>query len=71
MGYTYDNQYRTTGKSYNGQTAFTYVYDAYGNLARTTDLVNNITYTYQYDMVGRVTGMDSTQGQSIRIAYDE
>ena len=71
VGYTYDNLYRTTGKSYDGQTAFTYVYDAYGNLARTTDLVNNVTYTYQYDMVGRVIGMDSTQNQTIRVAYDD
>ena len=71
VSYTYDNLYRTTGKSYDGQTAFTYVYDAYGNLARTTDLVNNVTYTYQYDMVGRTTGMDSTQGQTLRVSYDD
>ena len=71
VSYTYDNLYRTTGKSYDGQTAFTYVYDAYGNLARTTDLVNNVTYTYQYDMVGRTIGMDTTQGQTLRVSYDD
>lgn len=70
VSYTYDKWGRTTEKKYNDQAAFRYVYDAYGNLARTENLINQTTVNYQYDMIGRPVGMNSSDGQSLRISYD-
>ena len=58
------------GKGYDGETAFQYTYDSYGNLARTKDLSTQEIQEYQYDLAGRLVGMDSSTGQTLRISYD-
>ena len=70
VGYAYDKWGRTIEKKYNDQAAYRYVYDAYGSLARKESLLDQTVTDYQYDMIGRIVGMDSTDGQTLRIAYD-
>ena len=70
VGYTYDKWERMVEKKYSDQAAYRYVYDAYGSLARKESLLDQTVTDYQYDMIGRIVGMDSTDGQTLRIAYD-
>ena len=70
VNYFYDKWGRRTGKGYDGEIAFQYTYDSYGNLARTKDLTTQEIQEYQYDLAGRLVGMDSSVGQTLRISYD-
>jgi hypothetical protein len=45
-------------------------YAGYGNTVRHEDLLNQVNYSYNYDMIGRLVGMNSSLGQSLRISYD-
>lgn len=66
----YDEEYRMTSQKYNGKTVYMNTYDSYGNVASQKDLLNGVTYRYQYDLIDRLTGMDTTHGQTLRVAYD-
>ena len=66
----YDKNYNIIEKKYNGESAFKYTYDAYGNTVRHEDLLNQVNYSYNYDMIGRLVGMNSSLGQTLRISYD-
>ena len=54
--YSYDNKERLVGKSFNGTPAVSYKYDAMGSLVETEDLLNNISFKTQYDLINRITG---------------
>lgn len=45
-------------------------YAGYGNTVRHEDLLNQVNYSYNYDMIGRLVGMNSSLGQTLRISYD-
>ncbi len=61
-GHYVENEYdyfdRITGVKYNGTKLFSYVYNSDGLVSRHIDNVNNKTYNYNYDMLGRVQRMD-------------
>ncbi len=66
--YTYDAANRLTGKSYSGNSD-SYGYDSEGNL--TSALNNNISITYTYDALIRLTNKTvTTWGKSISYTYD-
>ena len=69
--YSYDNKERLVGKSFNGTPAVSYKYDAMGSLVETEDLLNNISFKTQYDLINRVTGVTSSDGGEYRISYDD
>lgn len=50
---------------------FTNTYDNYGNLVIREDHRNSITSNYQYDLIGRIVGADTTDGMTLRTAYDD
>ena len=56
----YDYYDRITGVKYNGTKLFSYVYNSDGLVNRHIDNVNNKTYNYEYDMLGRLQRMDVT-----------
>ena len=70
MGYEYDKYGRVTGKTYNGATQFTWKYDNLGNQQEHMDRANGIKYVYQYDLIDRLVGVDASNGQQQRFAYD-
>ena len=69
--YSYDSRERLIGKSFNGTPAVSYKYDAMGSLVETEDLLNNISFKTQYDLINRVTGVTSSDGGEYRISYDD
>lgn len=66
----YDYFDRITGVKYNGTKLFGYVYNSDGLVSRHIDNVNNKTYNYEYDMLGRLQRMDVTGGDSILYKYN-
>ena len=42
-----------------------------GSLVETEDLLNNISFKTQYDLINRVTGVTSSDGGEYRISYDD
>ncbi len=73
-GHYVENEYdyfdRITGVKYNGTKLFSYVYNSDGLVSRHIDNVNNKTYNYNYDMLGRVQRMDVSDGNSILYKYN-
>ena len=69
--YSYDSRERLIGKSFNGTPVVSYKYDAMGSLVETEDLLNNISFKTQYDLINRVTGVTSSDGGEYRISYDD
>ena len=69
--YSYDSRERLIGKSFNGTPAVSYKYDAMGSLVETEDLLNNISFKTQYDLINRITGVTSSDGGEYRISYDD
>ena len=68
--YEYDNQDRLISEAVNGTTTRTYIYDKQGNTARTTDHLTNVTTTYIHDLIGRISGIKSSDGQTSNFIYD-
>ena len=69
--YSYDSRERLIGKSFNGTPVVSYKYDAMGSLVETEDLLNNISFKTQYDLINRITGVTSSDGGEYRISYDD
>ena len=68
---SYDESDRLISEAYNGTTAYTYSYNTEGYLGKATDIPLGITTYYDYDLVGRVTDVDSTDGVSSHFTYNE
>ncbi len=47
------------------------IYDNYGNVIAHKDLINGVTYEYQYDLIDRLIGVDTNEGLAMRTSYDE
>ena len=50
---------------------YTNTYDNYEKLVRHEDHQNGVSYDKEYDLIGRVTAMNSSDGQILRVAYDD
>ncbi len=68
---TYDNSDRIISEAYDGTVAYSYAYNTEGYLGKVTDHELDITTYYDYDLVGRVTDVDSTDGVSSDFSYNE
>ena len=68
---TYDDSDRVIGEAYDGTTAYTYSYNTEGYLGKTVDIGLGVTTYYDYDLVGRVTDVDSSDGVSSDFSYNE
>lgn len=66
----YDEYDRVIAVKQNGTISFKYEYDASGRVYKMTDLVNNKTYTYTYDLLGRTTKQNSSDGSVIKNTYN-
>ena len=71
VGYTYDSNDQTIEKKYNDSVMFKYKYDKLGNLAQSQDLVNNTTFSYQYDLSKRLMGISGSNNQKTNYSFDE
>ena len=69
--YEYDNQDQLVSEGVNGTTARTYIYDKQGNTAQTTDHLTNVTTTYTHDLIGRISRIKSSDGQTTNFIYDK
>lgn len=54
----------TTQKLYSAE------YDNYGNMEEYQDHCNSISYHYQYDLIGRLLGIETSNGFVNRVSYD-
>lgn len=70
IGFTYDMFDRVTAKSYNDIVKARFRYDKFGNLYETQDLFTNVTFRYNYDLIGRISGINGTNGTSLNYVYD-
>lgn len=68
---TYDDSDRVIGEAYNGTTAYTYSYNTEGYLGKAVDIGLGVTTYYDYDLVGRVTDVDTSDGVSSDFSYNE
>ena len=66
----YDNLNRVIGVKYDGTEKFSYVYNSEGLISRHIDKINNKTYNYVYDMIGRVQRVEISDGNSISYKYN-
>lgn len=71
VGYAYDNLERVTNVYYNGSSsaALTYTYKGEGTLGQLTDSVNNRTYAYTYDSLGRLISLTEKYGSNNAQTY--
>ena len=57
-------------QKWNGTTVFRNVYDDYGNVFYHEDLENDRKIFFDYDMIQRMAGYRTTDGETARIQYD-
>jgi RHS repeat-associated protein len=74
VSYVYDAAGNMTQAAYDGGWSASYVYDDAGRLATVQDAGRNLTFSYQYDLAGRRTGLrvsrDTTILYDLAYAYD-
>ena len=71
VGFDYDNLDRIKGRNFNGNTRYTYDYDATGKIGFINDLQNGIGYRYIYNMAGLLSSVEDTKGNVTGYKYDE
>ena len=69
--YGYDDLKRLTSESINGTITKKYLYDKRGNTVRTQDLLSNVITNFQYDLIGRISGVKASNGHQLNYFYDE
>ncbi len=69
--YNYDDLKRLTSESINGTITKKYLYDKKGNTVRTQDLLSNVITNFQYDLIGRLSGVKASNGHQLNYFYDE
>jgi len=65
----YDKDYQNIEQKVNGVSVCKNKFDSYGNIIEQQDLLNNVIYNYKYDLIDRPLGMNTSHGQTLRIAY--
>ena len=60
--YVYDDLDRVVEEKIDGTTAYKWTYDNNGSLHSLTDCLNGISYSYEYDLTGRLIRSYSTKG---------
>ena len=68
--YVYDSLNRVTKAKYNGTIQYEYVYNAMGQLAEYTDHRSEVSYTYYYDLIGRLLRTEGSDGTRYETSYD-
>ena len=68
--YEYDDLDRLISEGINESTTRTYLYDKQSNLVQVQDFLANVTTKFQYDLIGRTVGINMSDGQSLRMIYD-
>ena len=68
--YVYDFLDRVTKVKYNGTIQYEYVYNAMGQLAEYTDHRSEVSYTYYYDLIGRLLRTEGSDGTRYETSYD-
>ena len=67
---SYDKYEQIVEQKWNGTTVFRNVYDDYGNVFYHEDLENDRKIFFDYDMIQRMAGYRTTDGETARIQYD-
>ena len=67
---SYDKYEQNVEQKWNGTTVFRNVYDDYGNVFYHEDLENDRKIFFEYDLIQRMAGYRTTDGETARIQYD-
>ena len=67
---SYDKYEQIVEQKWNGTAVFRNVYDDYGNVFYHEDLENDRKIFFDYDMIQRMAGYRTTDGETARIQYD-
>jgi len=70
VSYTYDAYHRPTGVQWQGDSPSTVVYDARGDVYKSTDGITGVTTTYEYDLIGRPLAVSSSDDLKQWVGYD-
>ncbi|MBE6717365.1 MAG: DNRLRE domain-containing protein, partial [Ruminococcaceae bacterium] len=70
LSYTYDSLNRIVSEKYNGTDTYLYSYNTEGYLGKVTDKELGVTTYYGYDLIGRITDIEDTNGISMKAAYN-
>jgi len=69
--YIYDDLDRVKTESINGVPSRVYTYDKRGNIAKINDNLRGITTGFAYDLIGRITDINISDGQRLNFIYDK
>ncbi|MBQ4154208.1 MAG: RHS repeat protein [Clostridia bacterium] len=68
--YEYDNNNQLIAERINGAKISGYTYDKRGRLFKFDDLLSNASTKFTYDLIGRTTAVNSSDGQRMSYIYD-
>ncbi|MCI5699953.1 MAG: RICIN domain-containing protein, partial [Lachnospiraceae bacterium] len=71
LDYVYDREQRIQALKANGTVICENIYDGEGRMAGQKDIAGGVDYSFSYDLIGRLTAMDTSRGQQLRIGYDD
>ncbi|MBO4873108.1 MAG: hypothetical protein J5496_06805 [Lachnospiraceae bacterium] len=66
---TYDSLGRIIAMSYNGTVGYRYYYGSDGRIGLEEDLINNISWRYEYDQSGKLLAVSGSNGESFVYEY--
>lgn len=69
--FCYDEDGRLTSETYDGVLAYEYAYADDGSLGRVVDHESGVTWNYQYDLMGRVTSVNSSDSRQFAYTYND
>ena len=67
---TYDSLGRIIAMSYNGTVGYRYHYGSDGRIGLEEDLINNVSWRYEYDQSGRILRVSCSNGESFVYEYN-
>ena len=65
-----DTQDRLVSEKIGGIEKVKYIYDKRSNVAQVNDYYSGVTTDFSYDLIGRIIGITSTDGQKVNYSYD-
>lgn len=69
--FCYDEDGRLTSETYDGVLAYEYAYADDGSLGRVVDHESGVIWNYQYDIMGRVTSVNSSDSRQFAYTYND